>query len=545
MSYLAIGAVTRTLAELLEKKMNKPALLGGITPKVTTMPPDDERVDDADGVNLFLYKIAESPFARNMDWRGDRSNPVGSKYPPLAVTLHYLLTAYARPANGTGREDITAHQLIGNAMAILHEYPVVNDVHDADFDADLDTQFPRELRDSFEKVKITMMPFSMEEFSKIWTGLNKGYRLSVGYEVSLVQIAPMAPAKSPGSPPPQQIGLQAGGFSMPVIASLTPSTGQAGQEVTIEGINLKKRGSPTSVVIEDLELGETDLTSITAEKIVFNIPEALQRGPKLHVSVVVGSLESAQLVYEVRPWITAVQPLRGLTGIPLTLPFDIPPGATISVEIDAITAVATIDAANKIVRAIVPAGITTNGPKPVVLIVDTGTPQRSNARFYEVLPMVTSANVTPTAVPAKTTIQVNGQRLSGKDVYVRYGKLLIAKGENLNAAQVTVEVARVLPTNLPVSVLVDNRESNALPPVLESLDPPQAFAGDNITLNGSGLSGQNVVVSFGATNVAVGAHAYATQLSVRVPPALAPGATTVRVTVNGNQTNALPFSVVV
>jgi hypothetical protein len=235
--------------------------------------------------------------------------------------------------------------------------------------------------------------------------------------------------------------------------------------------------------------------------------------------------------------------LRGFTGLPLTIPFDPPPGATIGVEIDGIAAATVVDAANKEVRATVPAGITSNGPKPVVLIVDDGTPRRSNARVYEVLPMITAVNVTTSGAPVKTTIEVTGQRLAGADVHVRYGKLLLRKGANADAGQVTIEVPRALATNLPVSVLIDGRESNTLPPALDNIDPPEAFMGDSVTLAGQGLSGQTVVVRFGAANVPVGPHGYASQLSVRVPAGLAAGVVSVRVTVNGNDTNTVPFTV--
>src|SRR5213592_5077960 len=100
MSYLSIGSVTKALAELLTRKLNKPPLMGAGTFRVTTLPPDDDRVDTADGVNLFLYRVSESPFGRNMDWRGEPNNPKIVKRPPLALTLNYLLTAYAQRGDG-------------------------------------------------------------------------------------------------------------------------------------------------------------------------------------------------------------------------------------------------------------------------------------------------------------------------------------------------------------------------------------------------------------------------------------------------------------
>jgi hypothetical protein len=544
MSYLAIGSVTKAIAELLSRKLNKPPLLGaGVSLRVSTLPPDDERVDDADGINLFLYRVEESPFAKNRDWPEDRSNSTGSKRPPLTLTLHYLLTAYAKKSNGAVQDDITAHQILGNAMTILHEYPVLNDIHDSDFDASLDTQFAPELRQSFEKIKITLATISMEEFSKIWTGLSKAYRLSVAYDVSLVQIAPIIPTKMPG-PPVQETHLQVITISAPAITSITPSVGSAGVQVSLKGVGFKIPGMSTSVLIDDINLGEADLVKLTPEEIVLTIPEALQRGPKLRITISTGDRESAPVFYEVKPWISIIQPLRGVAGIPLTIPLDIPSVGTVGVEIDGQVAAVTLDAPNKLLRATVPTTLTTNGPKSVVVTLSGPPTQRSNTRFFELLPSIQSVNVTTSASPVTTTITITGQRLDGKDVHVKYGSLLIRKGENTTTAQVIVEVSRTLPPNQPVSVIVDGRESNVLPPYLELIEPSQTFAGDLVTLTGKGLSGQAVVVSFGATTVNVGPHAYSSRLTVKVPSPLAPGTITIKVTVNGVDSNLLPFEVI-
>jgi hypothetical protein len=78
----------------------------------------------------------------------------------------------------------------------------------------------------------------------------------------------------------------------------------------------------------------------------------------------------------------------------------------------------------------------------------------------------------------------------------------------------------------------------------QSIDPPEAFAGDDVTLTGRGLSGTNVIVRFGATNAPVGPQPFASRFSVGVPLALASGPVAVTVSVNGNDTNSLQFTVV-
>ena len=69
-------------------------------------------------INLFLYQVTANPGWRNADmpaWAGDGSNLTA---PPLALDLHYLVTAY-------GSSDLDAEVLLGYATHLLHETPVL------------------------------------------------------------------------------------------------------------------------------------------------------------------------------------------------------------------------------------------------------------------------------------------------------------------------------------------------------------------------------------------------------------------------------------
>jgi uncharacterized protein DUF4255/IPT/TIG domain-containing protein len=541
MSYLAIGAVTSAMAELLNKKLNKPPLLGsGTTFRVTILPPDDDRVSADNGLNLFLYKISESPFARNMNWRGDRSNPPGDR-PPLAVTLHYLVTAYSKKTD-SARDDITAHQLLGNAMAVLHEYPVLNDIHDGDFDADVDAQFAPELRDSFEKVKISPLPISMEEFSKIWTGRSKAYRLSVAYEVSLVEIGPLATPAQP-APRVQITALQMQTLGPPQIASIQPAQGPVLTQVTITGQGFQRPGSETIVSVGGVEMTEADLVSLSPQQIVLSIPQDVENGPQISVVVSVQGQTSGAATYSVTPWIGRITPLRGITGIPVSVDFAVPGGATVSLEIDGQAVAAVVDAQQQTVSGVVPLSIATNGTKSVVLVLNDGSVKRSNALSYEVLPLITDVAVATTASPASTTITITGERLNGADAGAKIGDLLLSKGKNTTPTQLVVQADRILGATTPVTAIVDGRASNELPSRLDQVVPAAAFAGDTVALLGGGLSGRSVVVTFGATTVNLGAQPLASRFNVRLPAGLVPGATSIKVTVDGRDTNTLPFTV--
>jgi hypothetical protein len=475
-----------------------------------------------------------------MDWPGDRDTP-GVKRPAVSLTLHYLLTAYAKKSVDAIRDDVTAHQILGNALAILHEHSVLNDVHDTDFDADLDTQFAPELRNAFDKVKITSSPISMDDFSKIWTGLSKAYRLSVAYEVSLIQVAPIQPAPMPG-PPVQRTNLTVGTLSAPAITRIEPSSGPAGASATIKGSGFKQPGRTTSVRVGETQFAETDLTRVTDEEITLKLPSLIERGPEQLITVTVGGIKSAPVSYIVAPWISALEPLRGITGIPLTIRVDVPAGATVSGEFDG-QAVAANPAADRKSATLVVPSVTTNGRKPVAVLVSDPAPRRSNDRLFEVLPAIQSVSVTTGGDPVTTTITISGQRLKGQNVQVRYGSLLINKGENTNAATVTVQVARVLPTDQSAAVIVDGLESAPWPPRLIRIETPNSTPGRRVVIVGSGLSGQNVAVRFGATEVVVGAAAYSSRLEVVVPAGLTPGAVQVKAVVDGVETNVLEFEV--
>ena len=549
MSYLAIGAVTKALIELLSRKLNKPSLLGPGTFRVTSLPPDDDRVTEETGVNLFLYRLTENQFLRNTPWAGDRANPGGSPRPPLTLSLHYILTGYAKKVVGSAQEDVTAHQLLGNAMAVLHDNPVLNDVHDGDFDAALDTQFAAELRQSFEKIKVSFLPISIDEFSKIWTGFSKAYRLSVAYEVSLVQIAPLAPttARAPSASRPS---VSASTTGPPSIGSIEPATGPAGAQVTLVGANVTQQGRPTTINVGGVSVEEGDFERVSPTEIRFVVPSDVSGGPNVPVTVTCGGFESAAVVYRLRPWISGLQPLRGITGVPVAIPFRAPAGAAVSVAIGGLPAATTVDSANQLVRAVVPLALATHGPAPVVLTLDDGTPQRSNALLYEVLPVATSLTLTDAGAPPRTTVTVTGERLRGGDVSLRYGALSARLGDLTDPVKfpnadttVSFQFDRVLLPGGTASVLVDGRSTNPLPRALTRVDPARGAAGDALTLTGVGLSGRAVVVAFGPTSLPAFAQPFATRFTVQVPPGLAAGPTTVKVAVDGSDAGGLPFQV--
>lgn len=192
---LAIAAVTATLRNLLEQRINidptvdpsaDPALAGTV---VTTRPPDEaQNRADARQLNLFLYHTDANAAWRNMDMPR-QSRPGETGQPPLPLNLYYLLTAYVRADN----EDTAflSHRLMGRAMSILHDHPVLGteEVRNALPGNDLHYQV--------ERVRITPQPLTLDEMSKLWTTFQSQYRVSAAYQVAVVLIESTRTARTP------------------------------------------------------------------------------------------------------------------------------------------------------------------------------------------------------------------------------------------------------------------------------------------------------------------------------------------------------------
>jgi hypothetical protein len=192
---LAIAAVTATLRGLLEQRItavavedpNGDTVLNGTV--VTALPPDEAaNLSHTRQVNLFLYQVSPNAAWRNMDMPR-QTRPGESGQPLLPLTLYYLLTAYARE----NPEDTAfiGHRLLGRAMSILHDRPLL------DKDEIQDALPGNDLHKQVERVRLTLQPFSLEEMSKLWTAFQTQYRLSAVYEASVVLIESTRPARTP------------------------------------------------------------------------------------------------------------------------------------------------------------------------------------------------------------------------------------------------------------------------------------------------------------------------------------------------------------
>ncbi|HSZ02856.1 MAG TPA: DUF4255 domain-containing protein [Terriglobales bacterium] len=190
---LAIAATTLTLQAILQNQIvSDPVDIDLTDTTVTILPPDKARGNaSANQLNLFLYQILPNAAWRNMN-DPSQVKPGETGNPPLALTLHYLITAFGKDNDTTLPYG---HHLLGKAMSILYDHALLGP---DEIRAATSASFPAsDLDKQIERVRITLQPLSLEEISKLWSGLVTQYRLSVGYEVSVMLIDSTQPKKTP------------------------------------------------------------------------------------------------------------------------------------------------------------------------------------------------------------------------------------------------------------------------------------------------------------------------------------------------------------
>ncbi len=216
----AIGMVSTSLRNLLIGEMTlSPAL------NVTILAPDEPGGDRR--VNLFLYKVQENPALKNMDWQVKRGEPTRLVPPPLSLNLFYLLTPYAPNDPQTGNS--TDHEILGEAMRVFYENPIVpKDYLDPD------------LQNAREQIKIMQNTLDLEELSQVWGTFTQPFRLSVLYEVSVVQLDMLSESERVMARRVRQIGVPdvRAPFKPPVVEGMKPMSGPAGTVISFSGKNL-------------------------------------------------------------------------------------------------------------------------------------------------------------------------------------------------------------------------------------------------------------------------------------------------------------------
>ena len=275
-SALAVAGVTAVLSAQLRAWLSDQDVngaLGGASATVTAVPPDTIPLTGANAsptLNLFLHQVSHNPGWRNngLPSRDPRGGRIGN--PPLALNLHYLLTAY-------GPQALQAEVLLGYGVQMLHEMPVLDRAAIAD-------GLPSELQSSHlarqvEQVKVTPEAMTTEEISKLWAALQAKYRPTVAYEASVVLIDSEAGARATLPVLTRAIGARTSlSPAVPVITAVTPPRAQPGAEigddVVVEGHHLD--GSERVILLSnpvlDLEREIPAAAGSEPDRVRFTVP---------------------------------------------------------------------------------------------------------------------------------------------------------------------------------------------------------------------------------------------------------------------------------
>ena len=290
---LAIASVTQVLKDLLNDGLIDHDITGitGGNVTVTALPPD--RIDttstnEPTQLNLFMYQATPNQGWSNVglpsfNGRGERiSNP------PLALDLHYLLTAY-------GASELHTEILLGYGMQLFHETSVL--ARDAirrslappltvggGLPSNLRALSTSELAEQVEQIKITPVVLSTEELSKLWAAFQAKYRPTAAYKATVVLIESKKSTKP--ALPVQARNIYLIPFHQPLIEKIHSQSAPeeaivenqkilAGYHLIIEGKQLK--GDVVRVIISGSEI-TPDPVNINDNQISVELPSDLSAG---------------------------------------------------------------------------------------------------------------------------------------------------------------------------------------------------------------------------------------------------------------------------
>lgn len=275
-SPLALAGVTALLQDMLANRLAEAPVAAAVGPvTISALPPDRVELGengDPTQVNVFLHQITPNLGWANIGAPTRSGSGERLSAPPLALDLHYLITAYAT-------QSLRAEILLARIAQTFHEVPVPTRaaltqalapaVPPAGFPPGMDVTG---LADQFEHLRITPEAMSNEELSKLWSALQARYRPTLAFRVTTVLIdSDLAASAALPALRPQS---RASGQSRPIITRIAAEDGPLapvvpGSRIVIEG---------TGLVASQMRLmvGEADLTAaITTsrvDRIVVTLP---------------------------------------------------------------------------------------------------------------------------------------------------------------------------------------------------------------------------------------------------------------------------------
>ena len=186
-----------------------PEAIGNAQVTVSALPLDrvvsSSNGEDPNQLNLFLHRVTPNLGWRNAGLPTFDHNGRQVSNTPLALDLHYLLTAY-------GSKNFHAEILLGYAMQLMHETPVLSRTAIREILGDsspIGVSIPlptrqalsaAKLAEQVEQVKLSPESLDTEEISRLWASFQSAYRPTVAYQATVILIEgrgyPFRPARA-------------------------------------------------------------------------------------------------------------------------------------------------------------------------------------------------------------------------------------------------------------------------------------------------------------------------------------------------------------
>jgi hypothetical protein len=153
-----IREVSNVLKTLLEEGLRTPI---NPAPTVELSNPADETSEKT--LSIWLYQVSPNAHLRNAPTV--RNVDDTERFPPLSLDLYYLLTP-------SQKNESSNQATLGRALQVLYDNGILVLNRGGDV----------------EELHLSISQRSIEELASVWEALQKPYRLSVCFEVRIVQI---------------------------------------------------------------------------------------------------------------------------------------------------------------------------------------------------------------------------------------------------------------------------------------------------------------------------------------------------------------------
>ncbi len=254
--FLAAAGVTAVLRWMLRDAIASSGVdtAVGATPTISALPPDRIVVGATEipQINIFMYHVSLNSGWRNVGVREFDSSGNRVSSPPLAIDLHFLLSAY-------GPNELDGEILLGWAMQIIHEQAVltgdllqtalsaiagVAGATAEDRHIGLST-----LAEQAESIRLSPQSLSTEEVYRLWPAFNAHYRATAAYLATVVLIQRPRPMRSSLRVQTRNIVVQP--LDRPVIEDVSPGLIATGEQLLITGHHFVGDSTADTVVTFD------------------------------------------------------------------------------------------------------------------------------------------------------------------------------------------------------------------------------------------------------------------------------------------------------